>query len=141
MTIMYLELDHYLVGLISWQQFCWGNFRLQNNLVDNNSLLWLPEVILSTCITYEQNYIVPSQLSPFFTNPSLHWQLYDPRVFLHSELAIVLHGSSCTHSSISDMREYYTNVIFIHRWNNHRACKVVSADFQSEGEKKTDLNH
>ena len=61
------------------------------------------------CITYEQNYFVPSQLWPFFTNPFLHWQLYDPSVFLHSELAIVLHGLPCAHSSISDKREYDMN--------------------------------
>ena len=112
------------------------NIPFTNNVVDNNSLLWLPEVILSTCITYEQNNFVPLQLSPFFINPSLHWQLYDPSVFLHSELATVLHGSPCAHSSISDVREYYMDVFFIHLWNNHRACKMVSTDFQSEGEKK-----
>ena len=62
---------------------------------------------------------VPSQFSPFFTNPSLHWQLYDPTVFLHSELAAVLHGLFRVHSSISAMRRYDMNVIFIHWWNKH----------------------
>ena len=64
-----------------------------------------------------RSYIVPSQLLPFFKNPFLHWQVYDPSVFLHSELSIVLHGSSGTHSLISAKRGYGVNVICIHQWN------------------------
>ena len=48
-------------------------------------------------------FTAPSQLGPFSTNSSLHWQIYDPLVLLHAELATVLHGSnSAAHSSISE---------------------------------------
>ena len=60
----------------------------------------------------EKSYIVPLQLLPSITNPSLHWQLCDPSVFLHSELGTILHGLTCVaHSSISLMRECDMNVL------------------------------
>ena len=53
-------------------------------------------------------------MEPFFTNPSLHWQLYDPFVFLHSELAKASHGLTCAaHSSIPGMRECDMIVTFM----------------------------
>ena len=52
-------------------------------------------------------YFLPSQTEPFFTNPSLQRQLYDPLVLLHAELTTVLHGSTfAAHSSISERQNY-----------------------------------
>ena len=51
----------------------------------------------------EPNYIGPSQIPPFFTNPAMHWQVYDPSLLLHTELGTAPHRSSicAAHSSIS----------------------------------------
>ena len=126
-TMTYLKLNGHLSALISWKQFCLGNFDYKimqswfssiqivsvpvdiyftNTVVAKNSLLRLFEVILLTCITYKENQIVPSQSSLFFTNPSLHRQLYDPGVFSHSELSTSSHGLTCAvHSLMSKIKE------------------------------------
>ena len=78
---------------------------LRNNIVYTIACYGSLSLILSRCITYAQNYNVPLQIAPLFTNPSFHWQLYDPSVFLHSELSTTSHGLTCAvHSSTSKTR-------------------------------------
>ncbi len=77
-----------------------------------------------------KKYIIPLQTEPFFTNPSLHWQIYDPLVLLHTELATALHGSiGAVHSSISKRQNgiwlLFTSVyiyIYDNRCDGVRGC-------------------
>jgi len=58
------------------------------------SISGVQDVVSSTYINFT--------IRTVFTNPSLHWQLYDPFVFLHSELATAPQGLTCAaHSFIS----------------------------------------